>query len=348
VHHNATSAHGKRYDRDAIIAANPILSYCEARGWALRRDGSNWKLLCPFPLHREKTPSFTIFPDNHFHCFGCGAHGTTIIDLVMGLRGCSAVEAMAELSGNPIGSAPMPPRKKYDPEANNKKRAAARRRWPVLKTPTAAEISAIAELRELSPEGVTLAAEVGLLFCAESREGRAWVVSDFRRINAQARRLDGKRWAHIGNAKSWTLPGSFASWPIGLREAQAFEKIALVEGGPDLLAAFHLIWIASQEENIAPVAMLGSSNDIPPQALPLFAGKRVRIFAHRDENEVGICAENRWWEQLDKAGTVVDGYSFKGLITSDGEPVNDVCDFAHVDVDTWEREREDLEEAFML
>lgn len=33
--------------------------------------------LCPF--HQEKTPSFVIFTtDNHFHCYGCQAHGDVI------------------------------------------------------------------------------------------------------------------------------------------------------------------------------------------------------------------------------------------------------------------------------
>jgi len=36
--------------------------------------------LCPF--HDEKTPSFTIFPNNRFKCFGCGAYGSSI-DFVM-------------------------------------------------------------------------------------------------------------------------------------------------------------------------------------------------------------------------------------------------------------------------
>lgn len=32
--------------------------------------------LCPF--HQEKTPSFYIYPDNKYHCYGCGEHGDSI------------------------------------------------------------------------------------------------------------------------------------------------------------------------------------------------------------------------------------------------------------------------------
>ncbi len=37
----------------------------------LKRRGKNLVGLCPF--HSEKTPSFTVYPENgSFYCFGCG------------------------------------------------------------------------------------------------------------------------------------------------------------------------------------------------------------------------------------------------------------------------------------
>lgn len=49
---------------------------------------------CPF--HADKSPSFVLYPDNSFHCFGCGAHGRGAIDFVMKL-GVSFNEAVEEL-----------------------------------------------------------------------------------------------------------------------------------------------------------------------------------------------------------------------------------------------------------
>ena len=44
---------------------------------SLKRAGSNLRGLCPF--HSEKSPSFTVYPnDNSFYCFGCGAGGDQI------------------------------------------------------------------------------------------------------------------------------------------------------------------------------------------------------------------------------------------------------------------------------
>lgn len=41
-----------------------------------------WMGRCPF--HPDKNPSFAVYPD-HFHCFGCGAHGN-IIDFIEMIR----------------------------------------------------------------------------------------------------------------------------------------------------------------------------------------------------------------------------------------------------------------------
>lgn len=66
----------------------------------LKRSGSAFKSLCPF--HVEKTPSFIIHKgDDHYHCFGCGAHGDAIGFLMSHLKMSftEAVEALAEKFG---------------------------------------------------------------------------------------------------------------------------------------------------------------------------------------------------------------------------------------------------------
>ena len=48
-----------------------------ANGVALKRRGQNLVGSCPF--HEDKTPSFTIFSDNKFKCFGsCGRYGDSV------------------------------------------------------------------------------------------------------------------------------------------------------------------------------------------------------------------------------------------------------------------------------
>src|SRR5215216_2959000 len=39
---------------------------------ALSRQGTRFAGLCPYPDHQEKTPSFSVTPDQGFYyCFGC-------------------------------------------------------------------------------------------------------------------------------------------------------------------------------------------------------------------------------------------------------------------------------------
>ncbi len=319
---------------------------------------------CKSPFRDERNASFSIYAKGRrwkdhttgqrgdaadFCAHARGLSPEEGARLLIDLAGTRRVDSVpqgnsgnAKWQGNPSRPGRGNP-ESYDPLKDPEK-ARKREGWPVFEAPTQAEIGKVAMLRGLSLEGVSLAAERGLLWCADSQEGRAWIVSDSRRRNAQARRLDGQPWARIGGKKAWTLPGSEAAWPIGLREASSFPAIALVEGGPDLLAAFHLAWCDGVEERIAAVAMMGASNRIPEDALRYFADKRVRIFPHHDK--AGSDAGKLWAWQLIAAGVKADGFSFAGLMRADGVPIQDLNDFAHVHPDQWEAEREAIEEAF--
>ncbi len=82
-------------ERRRILAKQtPILSLYSFK--KLRRVGSRQTALCPF--HNDKTPSFMIYPDNTFHCFGCGAAGDAI-DFVKQLKGCSFADAVTQMAG---------------------------------------------------------------------------------------------------------------------------------------------------------------------------------------------------------------------------------------------------------
>ena len=53
-----------------------ILNVIEKAGVQLTQRGDKYKGSCPF--HSENNPSFYVFPDGHYHCFGCQAHGDAI------------------------------------------------------------------------------------------------------------------------------------------------------------------------------------------------------------------------------------------------------------------------------
>ena len=66
----------------------------------LKRRGKNLTGLCPF--HNEKTPSFTVYPENQsFYCFGCGVGGDviTFIRRAENLDYIEAVKLLASRAG---------------------------------------------------------------------------------------------------------------------------------------------------------------------------------------------------------------------------------------------------------
>jgi len=288
---------------------------------------------CHSPFREDAKPSFSVNADGTlWNDFSTGEAGDAVdfFQRASGLSQKGACRKFIELAGGhftpaPRAACPRPADAKPKPV------------FPDFRRGTADEINHLASLRNIGREGIEFASERGLLFFATLKDLPAWIITDAARVNAQARRMDGQCWNHLaGNPKAWTLPGSWASWPIGITEARDFRAIALCEGGPDFLAAHYLaLWeqashITKRDVQCVPVAMLGASQRIHADALPLFAGKRVRIFGHDDE--AGRGAVERWAAQLASAGADVDAFSFAGLVQTDGKLVKDLNDSLLMDV----------------
>ena len=188
----------------------------------------------------------------------------------------------------------------------------------------AGQFAAVSTMRHVSLEAVALARERGLLQFGLHRGAAAWFVLDASQRIAQARRMDGKRW--FDDVKAVNVADSKARWPVGMFESIPFRTVMLVEGGPDLLAAFHFILREGREHDCAPVAILGACNPIHAAALPLFTGKRVRIYGHNDS--AGEKAVARWAAQLQGIADDVDAFSFAGL-----PGVNDLNDLTRLHPD---------------
>ncbi len=124
---------------DELRARTP-LSALVGRRVKLSKSGRNWKGCCPF--HGEKSPSFHVY-DDHFHCFGCGAHGDAI-SFVMQSAGASFPEAVEQLAA----------------EAG-------------LEVPKASPRAVEAERQRLDLHGVLDAAQVGFVRRLHEREGAA-------------------------------------------------------------------------------------------------------------------------------------------------------------------------------
>ena len=85
-----------------------LVALVESAGVELERSGSRHIGLCPF--HADKTPSFFVFPDGHFKCFGCQEHGDPI-DFVQKFHGVDFKGALRILG---IEQGPVTPKKRQE------------------------------------------------------------------------------------------------------------------------------------------------------------------------------------------------------------------------------------------
>ncbi|MGC9269164.1 DNA primase [Acidiphilium sp.] len=88
---------------DELRARTPLAPLI-ARKVRLERSGRDQKGCCPF--HNEKSPSFYVY-DDHYHCFGCGAHGDAI-SFVMQNEGAGFMEAVERLAAEAGLQVPKP------------------------------------------------------------------------------------------------------------------------------------------------------------------------------------------------------------------------------------------------
>lgn len=296
------------------------------------------KTSCHSPFRDDAKPSFSVNTDGTlWNDFATGETGDAVdfFQRASGLPQKDACRKFIELAGGYIATAPL---------AAKSRRLDAKPKpsFPEFHKGTEADFKQLAKLRNIGREGLEFASERGLLWFSTLKDCPAWIVTDSKRVNAQARRIDGQGWNHLeGNPKAYTLPGSWASWPIGIMESGNYPVVALCEGGPDFLSAHYLaLWEQASHHNArdvqcSPVAMLGASHQIHADALPMFTGKRVRIFGHDDS--AGRDAVERWAAQLASIGADVDAFSFAGLRQADAKPVNDLNDSLMMDVSSFAR-----------
>ena len=296
------------------------------------RDGKT--VSCWFPErhpHGDRRPSFNLHSGlTRFKCFSCGieGRGPDLIAHTLGIPSDEAIKRFLAMAGgvSPESLHHRPPQRKRSLDLP-----------PDLHPGTEHDWRKLAQLRGHIPPAMGLASSMGVLRFGTVHSFPCWIITDEANITAEARRLDGLPFPAIGSLgerKAHTLPGSSKAWPVGLTPRHSrldlFQQIALVEGGPDLLAAYHFAYLLNGGAWL-PVSMLGRNCSIAPEALPLFRGRVVKIFLHADADGGGLDAAKRWAAQLNNAGAAsVDGFSFDGLRMENGTAINDLNDCAYI------------------
>lgn len=301
-------------------------------GWAAGKS-------CKSPFRQDRTPSFSVFDNGRAwkdHATGESGDVVSFYTKATGLPFTDAVERLAVMAGI------------YSDEPTRMPEPIKELRLPEdLHTGSSKELATVAKLRGLNIEAVAETSARGLLRFGTVCGSHCWLLTDKHQKSAQARRMTGEAFTAVKNLpsrKAHTLAGSCQSWPLGLLEASQMPFLALVEGGPDLLAAIHFAQAEGAAERVGVIAMLGASNSIPGDALIHFTGKRVRIFAHDDD--AGRAAAIRWKSQLQGVGARIDIFECGGVPLHDGKTSGDLNDLARADADFWEENRTMLDHLF--
>jgi len=348
--------------RERVRDALDMIRVATFDGLKLRKSGAEtWTGECPF--HAEKSGSFVVggggWKRGRAHCFGCGWDGD-IFDFWKERRGVDHLEAVKQLAGlggvyvgeiqfeRPKAGVTRQPEKRLDAEDDAVKKPSL----PSLYQARKEDCDMIAKERGLDPESVWIAARVhkrvAIVKSWPLREAygkwwprsgweqhRCWTIIDETRNVAEFRRVDNglhTRMDGVTGPKVWSTSGK--NWPVGAADIGDRKRVLLVEGGPDLLAAYHFLrmWHTRKRpllHEVAVVCMLGASNRIREDALAYFAGCRVRIMVDADTPKddetkakrklTGLEAAMRWSEQLTAVGAAVECFY-----------VGDVFDPGHV------------------
>lgn len=308
----------------------------------------------PSCFREDRHPSLSIYEEGRRwkdHATGAGGD---VVDFIAAALQCSTADAI-RWARERLGG--LPTEKKRPPVRVPIGRMDGRtdgipRPLPTLRTSKPGELEALAKLRGFSVPILAAAEDAGLLrFIPAERTWGApsWAVTCPALRVVEARRLDGRpyperRWKDPISGKprllperkchAWAATAHAKSWPVNLEAAAKCRSIAFCEGGPDLIAAWHLTVIEGAS-GVGVVAMLGAANTrLAPESLPYFRGKRVRLFPHSDH--AGHQAVRQWARTLREAGANVDAFSLARLERHDGQPGKDLNDLLRIGPDSWD------------
>jgi hypothetical protein len=305
------------------------------------REGRN--ACCPWPQNHQngdRNPSFSIFAGGtRFKCHGCGlsGDGPDLVELWLNLPHGQGVRIFSEMANGRRGVADSA--RPVHQARKTKTRERTLKLPHDLQSPSEEELKAIGKQRRVDPFALLIPRGNGTLKVGTVCGYPSWLLTDKRRLIAEARRLDGDPFpasGSLGSRKAHTLSGSRKDWPAGIAaeniSPEAVRTIMLVEGTPDALAAYHFA-TAMGAPGVLPAAILGRScRNIHPEALELFKGKNVRLYPHNDSDGGGLEAAHRWGTQIQAAGAArCEIYNFANLWRMDGSPVNDLNDCTALD-----------------
>lgn len=309
------------------------------RLWRLLNIPGKPQASCHSPFRDDKRASFSVFDEGRQakdHATGENFDAPAFLGKALGLSTGEALKRfIAMAGGEEVASNNYGRNKTGDGPQDSVRR---RPDLSKFRSPVAAELHAIARDRALDLAAPAIATRLGCLKVGNVCGIPSWILTDPAGRNAEARRigrLPYPSYGELAQRKVHTIRGSCKSWPVGLGVDRALiEKaslIAVVEGGPDYLAAWHFIYRAKRRD-VLPIAILGRTiHGLHADALVLLEGKRVKFFPHVDPDSGALAQVSIICERLRTVGCELSYFDFAGLRARGGTPVKDLNDATALD-----------------
>ena len=135
-----------------------------------------------------------------------------------------------------------------------------------------AQIQIVSQKRQIKPEALTWAQSRGLLKFGFRWQCEVYGITDITGNAMATRRVNNEMFPAVGKllgCKARHVPGTTTKWPIGILEARDCDRILLLEGVPDFLAAHQVIMDENAKDQVAPVCMLAAGIGIDSEVLPI-------------------------------------------------------------------------------
>jgi hypothetical protein len=296
---------------------------------------------CHSPFREDRHASFAIY-DGGKTAFdfttGQKYDGPSVLAEARGLSIGQALKDFVELAGGDAGRCEHVSLQKQSDSQYQREVLQRRPDLSRFRMPSKAELLAIASDRGLAIAAPIIAARLGCVKCGNVCGFASWILVDRSGLIGEARRFGREDFppiGDIGRRKAHRIRGSVKSWPLGLGvDRSLIEKaslLAVCEGGPDWLAAWHFIYRAKRWD-VFPVSILGRCvHGLHYEALELLKGKRIKFFPHADPDDGALKQIGLIGEQLRMVGCQLSYFDLAGLRTAGGKPAKDLNDLASLD-----------------
>jgi hypothetical protein len=323
-------------DRQLVELAKERLTIFEL--WRRLQLPGEPRASCCSPFRDEKHASFSIFANGqlaHDHTTGATFDGPKFLAEALHLPIGQALKTFISMAGCNSMVCPYQQRA-YAKESEGRPKPIQRPDLSKFWVPTWQEVRQVAFDRRLDPAAPLIAKRLGCLRVGYVCGHRSWILTDPAGFSAEGRRFGRLNYPACGELhprKAHAIKGSCKAWPVGLGiEKALIEKASLilfVEGGPDWLASWDLIYFA-RAWGITPVALLGRGvHGLRRDALELLKNKRVRFVPHLDPDNGALKQVDLITDQLRQVGCQTSVFDLSGLLTKASRPPKDLCDAIH-------------------